>query len=66
MSNIKQIVFENLQNAKENGAFGRGGYLDSASAAEIADDMIALAADCETYSANELLPHVEAWLEGNR
>jgi hypothetical protein len=28
-----------------------------------ADDLVALALDCEEFSAAELLPHVRAWLE---
>jgi hypothetical protein len=63
---LRKIVFSNLDDAKENGAFEVGGYLDSATALEIAEDMAALAADCEDKEPKELEPFVREWLEQYR
>lgn len=62
MVDLREIVFSNLEDARINGAFRVDGSLYGASAEEIADDMVALAADCEDRSAEELLPYIREWL----
>jgi hypothetical protein len=61
--NLRNIVFTNLDHALVNGYFERGEYLDNATAEEVADDMVAMASDCENYTAEQILPHVKEWLE---
>jgi hypothetical protein len=56
-------VQANLISAEANGAFEPDGSLFKATPEEIADDMAALAADCENYSADMLLPYVREWLD---
>jgi hypothetical protein len=60
---IRKIVFSNLDNAKENGYFERGEYLDGATPEEVADDLVALADDLERYLPKDILPYVKEWLE---
>jgi hypothetical protein len=54
-----------LRSAEENGYFECGEYLEGATAEEIADDMIAMASDLETYRVEEILPFVTEWLKEN-
>jgi hypothetical protein len=58
---IREIVFSNLDSAKGNGYFEPGEYLFSATPKEIADDLVALAEDCECYEPEVLLPYVIEW-----
>lgn len=60
---VREIVFFNLDSARENGAFESGEQLDDADAEEIAADMSAYAADCESYEAAELIPYIKEWME---
>jgi hypothetical protein len=60
---LRQIVFGNLQSAAEGGQFENDGSLFGATAEEIADDLVALAADCEAYQAADLLPYVREWID---
>lgn len=62
MSDLRTKVFSNLDSAEANGYFDPGEQLDGVTADEIADDMIALAEDCESSTQSELLPFVEEWL----
>lgn len=66
MTDIKKIVYDNLDNSRDNGYFEKGEQLHGANAEEIADDMMAFSADCEKLNAEQLKPHVETWLELNR
>lgn len=59
---IKKIVYENLDNANENGEFEPDGNLIELTAGEIADDLIHKASDCEELSSEEMIPHIQAWL----
>jgi hypothetical protein len=60
---LREIVFANLTNASEAGQFEADGYLFDATAQEIADDLVALAADCEDYTSDQLLPYVREWMD---
>jgi hypothetical protein len=60
---LREIVFSNLTNASEAGQFEPDGYLFDATAQEIADDLVALAADCEDYTPDQLLPYVREWMD---
>lgn len=63
--NLQQRVHEALNNAKENGYFDAGMELHGLEAEKIADDMIALDSDFEKFSVEELVPHIQSWLEKN-
>jgi hypothetical protein len=63
MTSLKEIVFENLDHALENGYFEPGEQLHGATSEEIAGDMIAYAEDVEDYEKADLLPHIEKWLK---
>jgi hypothetical protein len=63
--NIKQIVFDNLDSAKENGAFESGEELDGATAEEIAEDMVVYADDCDEFTTEQVLPHIKEWIKAN-
>ena len=65
MEDIRKIVFDNLDAAKEGGAFEHGEYLDDETPEVIADDMVAYAEDCESYKPEKLLPHIKEWLAEN-
>jgi hypothetical protein len=60
---LRQIVFANLNDARANGAFEPNEHLDGATAQEIAEDMVAMAEDCENFRAAELVPFVQEWLD---
>ena len=60
---IKKIIYENLDNANENGEFEPDGNLIELTAGEIADDLIHKAADCEELSSEEMIPHIQTWLD---
>lgn len=61
-SDLRATVFESLNNAVENGFFDEGRYLHGATAEAIVNDLKDCDAECEPVPADELLPHVEAWL----
>jgi hypothetical protein len=58
MTNLRDIVFESLSNAIENGH-----HMYVLSAEEIVADLQRYDSDCEAATAEELLPHVRDWLE---
>lgn len=62
MSDLRQRVFENLDSALENDAFGEDGGLYGYTPREIAGDMVAYADDVGDEEPEALVPHVEAWL----
>ncbi|QJD54344.1 hypothetical protein [Aminobacter phage Erebus] len=66
-SELKKIVFDNLDAAKENGYFEPGEQLHGSSAEDIALDLIAFACDCEDQEVGEslIVPFVEEWLAQN-
>lgn len=55
---LKVIVFSNLNDALANDYDVR-----TWTAADIAADLVAFAADCEDYDPEELAPHIETWLK---
>jgi hypothetical protein len=59
---VRQIVFNNLSSADQNGSFKTDGYLFGYSAEDIADDLIMCASDCEAYTAAMIIPYVKEWL----
>jgi hypothetical protein len=63
MSDLRDLVFENLNIAAGNGYFEKGEHLHEASPEEIADDMIYYAGDLEDCTREQILPHVKEWLE---
>ena len=66
IENLHEIVFSNLDAAKENGYFAPGELLHNQSAKELAHEMIAYAADVEHIDSPEILvPHIEEWLKQN-
>lgn len=65
-TNLKQIVFENLDHAWDNGYFEEGEQLWEATAQEIADDMLAYCVDIDEDTTENILPHIEEWLKGKR
>ena len=60
---IKKIIYENLDNANENGEFEPDGNLIELTAGEIADDLIHKATDCEELLQEEMIPHIQTWLD---
>ena len=60
---LRDTVFANLDSARSNGQFERGGYLHGAVPCEIAYDLITYAEDCENENPDDLLPHVKSWME---
>jgi hypothetical protein len=62
MTDLRKIVFANLDDARDNGAFEPKGHLDGSTPLEIAEDMVALAEDCENFRAMELVPFIQEWL----
>ncbi|AZO48072.1 hypothetical protein [Mesorhizobium sp. M4B.F.Ca.ET.058.02.1.1] len=60
---LREKVFENLQHAKENGDFEPGGFLHGETVEQLADDMVAYAADVEDEDPKDLIPHIQAWLD---
>lgn len=59
---VRATVFYSLNNAEENGFFEEGFYLHGATVEAIVDDLKECDAECEAVPAEELIPHVEAWL----
>lgn len=59
---LREIVHENLDHAVDNEYAEILTWL----ATDIALDLLAFAADVEDCSADELLPHVESWLEAQK
>jgi hypothetical protein len=59
MTDLRKRVFESLDNAVENG------YCFN-SIDEAAQDLMDYDADLETYTLEELMPHVEAWFNDRR
>jgi hypothetical protein len=57
-SDLRAMVFENLNNAKTNDCDFTGW-----TPRQIAEDMAECDAQCAEYTVRELIPHVEAWLE---
>ena len=67
IENLHEIVFSNLDAAKENGYFEPGELLHGESAVELAYDMLAFAADVEHIdNPGILVPHIEEWLKQNK
>jgi hypothetical protein len=62
---LRELVFSNLNSAKEGGYFECGEYLDKATPEEVADDMVALASDLEDYRAEDIISYVREWLKEN-
>lgn len=64
---LRGLVWRNLDSAYEGDQFSRAeqGPLWGLSAAEVAEDMELYCEDASGYDRNELLPHVQAWLERN-
>jgi hypothetical protein len=58
----KEIVFSNLDSAKEGGQFEPGEYLDGATAEDIAHDLVLYAEDCEQFESKDLVQYVMEWL----
>lgn len=62
----QENVWFDLDNAHENGAFDRRGFLRGATDQDIADDLIA----CSDYhgglTAADLIPHVASWRDANQ
>lgn len=56
---LRKIVFDNLNNAVDNGYYEP---VDSLTADEIVVELGAFAEDCQDREAAELLPHVEEWI----
>jgi hypothetical protein len=63
MTDLRNIVFANLNFAAENGYFEKGEHLDGASPEEITDDMICYADNLVDYTQEQILPHVKEWVE---
>lgn len=57
-----EVVASNLDSAIENGYTG----ILEWPTIDIAFDLIALAEDCEDCTVEELIPHIEKWLEGKK
>lgn len=62
----QRVIFGNLDSALEGGQFEKGGYLERATPAEIADDMKAYAEDCEQFENNELETSIKDWLSRHK
>ncbi len=61
---LRKVVYENLNNAKENGYFKPGEQLHGATPEEIANDLLAYAVDCEPIDDPQLLvPYIVEWLK---
>ncbi|MEI9428697.1 hypothetical protein [Mesorhizobium sp. Cs1299R1N3] len=61
-SELRKIVFNNMDAANENGSFDKGGEMHGYSDEDIARDMIAYAADVEMIDdPATLVPHIAAW-----
>jgi hypothetical protein len=65
MNPSREAIFENLDNAKENGYFEPGEYLHEHNAEDLAIDMMCYAEDCETSSVEYLKPFIQEWLDNN-
>jgi hypothetical protein len=68
MSEIRDIVFNNLDSAKANDHFEQDGYFDGWTAEDIAQDMIdqdAESTNCENLTKEQILPYVTEWLKEN-
>lgn len=59
---LKQLVFSNLDAAKEGESFEPGGYLDGYTAEDIALDMVIHASDLEDYESEELVEFIKEWM----
>lgn len=59
---LQERVFENLSNSLENGYFNPGESCHGMSAEDLVTELLAYAANVESESARNLLPHVQAWL----
>jgi hypothetical protein len=53
---IKEIIFSNLQSAKDN-QYSFDGFTDE----DIAADLIAFAEDCSDFKVEDMLPHIKEW-----
>jgi hypothetical protein len=65
MSEIRDIVFNNLNNVNANGHFEQDGYFNGWSAEDIAQDMVdqdAETTNCENFTKEQILPFIEEWL----
>ena len=66
MTDLRELIFDGLDNAKENGYFNPGEMLHASSAKDIALDLLAFSDIGETIdSADDLIPHIEEWLKLN-
>lgn len=57
---IYELVFEALNNAKDNGYDARGEDVE-----DTISELLAYDADLENQTRDALRPHVEAWMEAN-
>lgn len=62
MTTMRNRVFANLDNARENGFFDPGEQLHGATPEEIAGDLIAYAEDLANCDEEDLAAHVRDWL----
>lgn len=56
--NIRKIVHDNLDNAKVNAP-----ELFILSLEEMAEDLINYSSDCETFTPEQLIPHILSYLQ---
>jgi hypothetical protein len=61
MPDLKTQVFEALDTATKENDFSYFGMTPL----EVADDIVEFNATFENVQPEELVPHIEAWLEGN-
>lgn len=59
---MQDVIFRNLDCARENGFFDPGEQLHAASPEEIAGDLRAYAEDCAGFDEEDMEAHVRAWL----
>lgn len=60
-TDLEKLVHENLDNALENG-YDLTGWLPR----EIAEDITECCADLEDRKHDDLIPHIESWLDKHR
>lgn len=62
---IRRAVFANLDSAAEDGQFEPDGYLHGYTSFDVAADLEVYAEDCSGYTAEQMFPHVRAWMRGS-